>query len=60
MTETPEQTFTIEGLKYAYRQTKDGHVVSFVIHPNDVSLDLTNAPIGQRFELVLRQLSETE
>lgn len=55
-----DENFRLEAIKYAYRQTKDGHVVSFVLHPNDINLDLTNAPIGQRFELVLRQLSETE
>ena len=33
MTELAEH---FEAKKYAYRQTKDGMVVSFVIHPDDV------------------------
>lgn len=55
-----DETFKFEGVKYSYRQNKDGHVIGFVIHPSDINLDLTNAPIGQRFELILRQLDEHE
>lgn len=35
-----------EAKKHAYRQTQDGVVVSFVIHPNDVPADLATAPLG--------------
>lgn len=35
-----------EAKKHAYRQTQDGVVVSFVIHPSDVPADLATAPLG--------------
>lgn len=35
-----------EAKKHAYRQTQDGVVVSFVIHPNDVPADLATSPLG--------------
>ena len=47
MSELAERHF--EAKKYAYRQTKDGMVVSFVIHPDDVPKEMATAPIGQRY-----------
>lgn len=38
-----------EAKLHAYRRTQDGAVVSFVIHPNDVTADLATAPLGTRF-----------
>lgn len=35
-----------EAKKHSYRQTQDGVVVSFVIHPNDVPAELATAPLG--------------
>lgn len=37
-----------EALKYALRQSKDGVIVSFVVHPNDVTDGLLALPIGTR------------
>jgi hypothetical protein len=34
---------------YALRKSRDGIIVSFVLHPDDVSKALMNAPIGARF-----------
>ena len=39
----------LEMVKAAYRQTKDGYAITFVIHPNDEHDILAQAPIGQRF-----------
>lgn len=38
-----------EAVKYAYRQSKDGFVLSFVVHPNDMPDALATAPIGTAF-----------
>ncbi|HEY2011388.1 MAG TPA: hypothetical protein VGH23_20535 [Rhizomicrobium sp.] len=35
-----------EAKKHSYRQTKEGVVVSFVMHPNDVDAALAAAPLG--------------
>lgn len=40
-----------EAKKHAYRQTQDGVVVSFVIHPDDVNSAFAVAPLGTPFEL---------
>ena len=45
-------------IKYAYRQSKDGFIVSFVVHPNDLCLDLANAAIGSQWRLTIRELDE--
>ncbi len=35
-----------EAKNYALRKSKDGVIVSFVVHPNDVDPALTSLPIG--------------
>jgi hypothetical protein len=49
-----------EMVKYAYRQTKDGVVVSFVVHPNDVPAELSAAHIGSRYMVALVELGDDE
>lgn len=49
----------VDVLKYAYRQSKDGFIVSFVLHPHDNHLDLANAAIGSQWRLTLRELDES-
>lgn len=50
----------IECKKHAYRQTQDGVVISFVVHPNDVTPDLASAPLGTRYMAVLVELNDNE
>lgn len=49
-----------EMVKYAYRQTKDGVVVSFVVHPNDVPAALSTSPLGARYVAVLVQIGDDD
>jgi hypothetical protein len=49
-----------EAKKVAYRQTKDGLVVSFVIHPNDMPDALAVAPLGQRYMLAMAAIGDDE
>lgn len=49
-----------EGVKAAYRQTKDGVVVSFVVHPNEVPDGLATAPLGSRYIVALVQVGDDE
>ncbi len=49
-----------EAKKHAYRQTKDGIVVSFVLHPNEVPDDLALAPLGARYMLGLARIGDDE
>lgn len=49
-----------EAIKYALRQSKDGVVVSFVIHPNDVEPELMALPIGARVMVGWEEISDTE
>lgn len=37
---------SFEAINYALRKSKDGVIVSFVVHPNDVDQALTALPIG--------------
>lgn len=50
--------FHFEAKKHAYRQTQDGIVVSFVVHPNDVCADLAIAPLGTQYIVALAPYTE--
>src|SRR5579859_3574881 len=49
-----------EMVKYALRQTKDGIVVSFVVHPNDIPAALQTSHIGSRWMAALVQIGDNE
>ncbi len=49
-----------EMVKYALRQTKDGIVVSFVVHPNDIPAALQTSHIGSRWMAALVQIGDDE
>tara|TARA_R110002020_G_scaffold279681_1_gene495396 strand:+ start:1628 stop:2077 length:450 start_codon:yes stop_codon:yes gene_type:complete len=51
---------SFEAKKYAYRQTKDGMVLSFVLHPDDVPKEMAIAPIGQRYMVACAQIDDYE
>ena len=47
-----------DAIKAAYRQSKDGYVVSFVIHPQDMPEILANSDIGSQWQLHLVPLDD--
>lgn len=47
-----------EAKKHAYRQTQDGIVVSFVIHPNDMSSALATAALGTRYMVAFAEIGD--
>lgn len=49
-----------EAKKHGYRQTADGIVVSFVLHPNEVPDDLALAALGTRYMLVFTRIGDDE
>src|SRR5512139_3510329 len=52
---------TIEVRKIAYRQSaKDGLVITFAIHPDDMVPELAAAPIGTRFAAALVEIGDDE
>lgn len=55
-----DKTIPCEVKKYSWRQSKDGFVVSFVIHPNDVPDALALASIGTRYMLALVEIGDDE
>lgn len=51
----------IEVKKIAYRQSaKDGLVITFAVHPNDMPAALAAAPIGARFMAALVEIGDDE
>lgn len=58
--EARDNALHCEMVKYAYRQTKDGIVVSFVVHPNDIPAALSISHIGARFMVALVQIGDDE
>lgn len=49
-----------EAKKQAYRQTQDGIVISFVMHPDDVSQAIAMAPLGTRFMVGFAEIGDDE
>ncbi len=49
-----------EARKAFFRQSKDGYVVSFVVHPNEMPDSLATAPLGQRYMLALAMIGDDE
>lgn len=49
-----------EAIKYSYRQSKDGIVVSFLIHPQHVPDGLAVAALGTRYIVALVELGDDE
>lgn len=42
-----EEVIKVEAIKISYRQTKEGNVVSFRIHPNDNDRYIADMALGQ-------------
>lgn len=49
-----------EALKYAYRQTSKGVVISFLLHPNEVPKELATAPINTRVLLAVAEIIDEQ
>jgi hypothetical protein len=47
-----------EAKKHAYRQTQDGVVISFVIHPDEVDSALATASLGTRYMIGFAEIGE--
>lgn len=46
--------------KHAVRQTADGWVVSFVVHPNDMDSAFAVSPLGTRYMLAVAEIGDDE
>ncbi len=55
-----ERALNCEAKKHAYRQTQDGVVVSFVLHPQEVPEGLATAPLGTRYVLAMVELNDQD
>lgn len=49
-----------EAKKHAFRQTQEGVVISFVVHPNDVTAAIAMAPLGTRFMVGFAEIGDDE
>lgn len=49
-----------EAKKHAYRQTQDGVVVSFVVHPHELDAGFAVAPLGTRYMVAFAQIGDDE
>ena len=56
----PTPSTHCEAKKHGYRQTADGIVVSFVLHPNEVPDDLALAALGTRYMLAFTRIGDDE
>lgn len=56
----PPPAVHFEAKKHAYRQTQDGVVISFVVHPSDINADVAAAPLGTQHIVALAPYVEQE
>jgi uncharacterized OB-fold protein len=55
-----EAAINFEAKLYAFRKTKEGTVVSFVVHPNDMTDKLAILDIGARVVIAAVELADDE
>lgn len=55
-----EAAINAEVKLYAFRKTRDGTIISFVVHPQEVPDKLSTADIGARFVMALVEIGDDE
>tara|TARA_R100001129_G_scaffold133757_1_gene95089 strand:+ start:193 stop:633 length:441 start_codon:yes stop_codon:yes gene_type:complete len=55
-----ENSYGLEAIKTALRQTKDGIAITLVVHPNDIPADLMSDPIGSRYMVGMARLDDDD
>lgn len=58
MNDPRSAAISFEAVKVSMRQSKDGVMVTFAIHPNDQTNDLLIHPVGSRYQVALVQLDD--
>ena len=49
-----------EAKKHSYRQTQDGVVISFVLHPQEIPDAIAISPLGTRYMLAMVEIGDDE
>lgn len=55
-----EAAINCEVKLYAFRKTRDGTIVSFVVHPQEIPDKLATANIGDRFVVAMVAIGDDE
>jgi len=59
-TNIKDASYGFEAVKSVLRQSKDGIVLSLVIHPSDVPIPLLSDPIGSRYMVGMARVGDDE
>ena len=54
------ETSQFEGKKVSLKQTKDGHVLTLSIHPDEIPEEILRDFVGARYMVVMVRLADTE
>ena len=60
MANIADASYGFEAVKSVLRQSKDGIVLSLVLHPSDVPTPLLSAPIGSRYMVGMVRMGDNE
>lgn len=60
MSNQDEKRFVFEAVKMQMNQTKDGWALALRLHPDDLTLDLMQLPVGQRMGVALVPLDDDD
>jgi hypothetical protein len=60
MTNIKDASYGFEAVKSVLRQSKDGIVLSLVIHPSDIPIPLLADPIGSRYMVGMVRMGDNE
>lgn len=55
-----QPTIQFEGIKTAFRQTKDGYNLTLAVHPDEVPTDLITDFVGARYMVVMVRLGDDD
>ena len=55
-----QPTIQFEGIKTAFRQTKDGYNLTLAVHPDEVPTDLITDFVGSRYMVVMVRLGDDD
>lgn len=53
-----ENANSFEGKLHGFRRTQDGVVISYVVHPSDVSATMAVAPLGTRYMVAFAEIGD--
>lgn len=53
-----DEVTKVEAIKLAFKQTKEGNVVTYRLHPDDLNREIADMPLGTRVILAVAEIKD--